>query len=470
MSDLKTDICVIGAGAAGLSVAAGAVQMGARVVLIEAGEMGGDCLNTGCVPSKALLAAGHKAHHTAQAAFGVAGHDPAPDFAAAKDHLRAVIDRIAPIDSQERFEGLGVTVIRARARFVAPDMLEAGGQRITARRFVIATGSQPFVPDIPGLGSVAYHTNETIFDLRVRPEHLIIIGGGPIGLEMAQAHRRLGSAVTVLEGARALGRDDPEAVALVLAQLRAEGIAINEDAAVTSVAGKDGAITVQTAAGASITGTHLLVAVGRRPVFDNLGLDQAAVAHSPKGISVDAGLRTSNPRIYAIGDVTGGAQFTHVAGYQAGLILRPMLFGLRVRTRTDHIPRATYTDPELAQVGLTEAEARKAHGARLSVVRADFAHNDRAIATGQAHGFAKVMVVRGRPVGATIIGPQAGELIQLWALAIAARLKISAIAGMISPYPTLGEINKRVAGAYFAPRLFESRWVKRVVRIVQRLR
>jgi pyruvate/2-oxoglutarate dehydrogenase complex dihydrolipoamide dehydrogenase (E3) component len=470
MSDLKTDICVIGAGAAGLSVAAGAVQMGARVVLIEAGEMGGDCLNTGCVPSKALLAAGHKAHHTAQAAFGVAGHDPAPDFAAAKDHLRAVIDRIAPIDSQERFEGLGVTVIRARARFVAPDMLEAGGQRITARRFVIATGSQPFLPDIPGLGSVAYHTNETIFDLRVRPEHLIIIGGGPIGLEMAQAHRRLGSAVTVLEGARALGRDDPEAVALVLAQLRAEGIAINEDAAVTSVAGKDGAITVQTAAGASITGTHLLVAVGRRPVFDNLGLDQAAVAHSPKGISVDAGLRTSNPRIYAIGDVTGGAQFTHVAGYQAGLILRPMLFGLRARTRTDHIPRATYTDPELAQVGLTEAEARKAHGARLSVVRADFAHNDRAIATGQAHGFAKVMVVRGRPVGATIIGPQAGELIHLWALAIAARLKISAIAGMISPYPTLGEINKRVAGAYFAPRLFESRWVKRVVRIVQRLR
>lgn len=470
MTHLKTDICVIGAGAAGLSVAAGAVQMGAQVVLIEAGEMGGDCLNTGCVPSKALLAAGHKAHHTAQAAFGVAGHDPAPDFAAAKDHLRAVIDRIAPVDSQERFEGLGVTVIRARARFVAPDTLEAGGQRITARRFVIATGSQPFVPRIPGLDAVAYHTNETIFDLRRRPAHLLIIGGGPIGLEMAQAHRRLGSEVTVLEGARALGRDDPEAVALVLAQLRAEGITIIEDAAVASVAGKDGAITVQTGDGASVTGTHLLVAVGRRPVLDDLGLDQAAVAHSPKGIDVDAGLRTSNPRIYAIGDVTGGAQFTHVAGYHAGLILRPMLFGLRARARTDHIPRVTYTDPELAQVGLTEAEARKAHGARLNVVRADFAHNDRAIATGQAHGFAKVMVVRGRPVGATIVGPQAGELIQIWALAIAARLKMSAIAGMISPYPTLGEINKRVAGAYFAPRLFESRWVKRVVRIVQRLR
>lgn len=470
MTLLKTDICVIGAGAAGLSVAAGAVQMGAAVVLIEAGEMGGDCLNTGCVPSKALLAAGHKAHQTAQSAFGVAGHDPAPDFAAAKDHLRAVIDRIAPVDSQERFEGLGVQVIRARARFTAPDMLEAGGQRVSARRFVIATGSQPFVPPIPGLDTVPYHTNETIFDLRERPGHLLIIGGGPIGLEMAQAHRRLGSEVTVLEGARALGRDDPEATALVLAQLRAEGIAIIEGAAVTSVTGKAGGITLQTGGEASITGTHLLVAVGRRPVVDDLGLDLAGIAYGPKGITVDAGLRTTNKRVYAIGDVTGGAQFTHVAGYQAGVIIRPMLFGLRARARTDHIPRATYTDPELAQVGLTEEEARKTHGARLSVVRADFAHNDRAIATGRAQGFAKVMVVRGRPVGATIIGPQAGELIQIWALAIASRLKMSAIAGMISPYPTLGEINKRIAGAYFAPRLFESRWVKRVVRIVQRLR
>lgn len=470
MGDLTTDICIIGAGAAGLSVAAGAVQMGARVVLIEAGDMGGDCLNTGCVPSKSLLAAGHKAHQTAQAAFGVAGHDPNPDFAAAKEHLRAVIARIAPVDSQERFEGLGVIVIRARARFVSPHRLQAGGQQITARRFVIATGARAFVPPIAGLESVTYHTNETIFDLRARPEHLIVIGGGAIGLEMAQAHRRLGSAVTVIEEARALGRDDPEAVALVLDQLRAEGIAVIEGAGVTSVAEQDSAITVRTSAGDIITGTHLLVAAGRRPVLEDLGLDQAGVAHSLKGIVVDAGLRTTNRRIYAIGDVTGGAQFTHVAGYHAGLIIRPMLFGLRARARNDHVPHVTYTDPELAQVGLTEAEARKLHGARLSVVRADFAHNDRAIATGQAQGFAKVMVVRGRPVGATVVGPQAGELIQIWALAIASRLKMSAIAGMISPYPTLGEINKRVAGAYFAPRLFESRWVKRVVRLVQLLR
>ena len=469
MTMIHTDICVIGAGAAGLSVAAGAVQMGARVVLIEAGEMGGDCLNSGCVPSKALLAAAHKAHQTAQSAFGVAGHDPAPDFAAAKDHLRSVIARIAPVDSQARFEGLGVRVIRARARFRSPTTLTAGDHVITARRFVIATGSRPSVPSVPGLGDVPYLTNETLFDLSARPDHLIIIGGGPIGIEMAQAHRRLGSAVTVVEAARALGRDDPEAVALVLARLRAEGVTIHEGAAVTAVSGQAGAVRVDTAQGQSVTGTHLLIAIGRQPVVDGLGLDLAGVDHGPGGIAVDAGLRSSNRRIFAIGDVTGGAQFTHVAGYQAGVIVRSMLFGLRARGRSDHIPRVTYTDPELAQVGLTEAEARKIHGARLTIVRADFAHNDRAIATGQAQGFAKVMVVRGRPVGAVIVGPQAGELIQVWALALAARLKISAVAGMISPYPTLGEINKRVAGAYFAPRLFESPWVKRVVRFVQRL-
>ena len=469
MTMIHTDICVIGAGAAGLSVAAGAAQMGARVVLIEAGEMGGDCLNSGCVPSKALLAAAHKAHQTAQSAFGVAGHDPAPDFAAAKDHLRSVIARIAPVDSQARFEGLGVRVIRARARFRSPTTLTAGDHVITARRFVIATGSRPSVPSVPGLGDVPYLTNETLFDLSARPDHLIIIGGGPIGIEMAQAHRRLGSAVTVVEAARALGRDDPEAVALVLARLRAEGVTIHEGAAVTAVSGQAGAVRVDTAQGQSVTGTHLLIAIGRQPVVDGLGLDLAGVDHGPGGIAVDAGLRSSNRRIFAIGDVTGGAQFTHVAGYQAGVIVRSMLFGLRARGRSDHIPRVTYTDPELAQVGLTEAEARKIHGARLTIVRADFAHNDRAIATGQAQGFAKVMVVRGRPVGAVIVGPQAGELIQVWALALAARLKISAVAGMISPYPTLGEINKRVAGAYFAPRLFESPWVKRVVRLVQRL-
>ncbi|PWK55879.1 dihydrolipoyl dehydrogenase family protein [Roseicyclus mahoneyensis] len=468
MSRIKTDICIIGAGSGGLSVAAGAVQMGADVVLIEAHKMGGDCLNYGCVPSKALLAAGHKAHATAQGAFGTEGHPTVPDFAAAKDHVQATIDHIAPVDSQERFEGLGVRVIRDRARFISDTEVQAGDHVITARRFVIATGSRPFVPPIPGLDAVPHHTNETIFELRERPEHLIIIGGGPIGMEMAQAHRRLGCKVTVLEGQEALGRDDPEAAAIVLGALRAEGIEIVDGAQVSAVSGTEGAIRVETDDGRSFDGSHLLVAVGRQVNVEGLDLDKAHVGFDRRGVTVDSGLRSTNRRVYAVGDAAGGLQFTHVAGYHAGVIIRPMLFGLPAKARTDHIPWVTYTDPELAQVGLTEAEARKKHGDRLFVARADFAHNDRAIATGQAQGFAKVMVVKGRPVGATIVGPQAGELIQIWALAIANRLKMSAIAGMVAPYPTLGEINKRAAGAYFSPKLFDSPLVKRVVRAVQR--
>ncbi|WP_416914567.1 MAG: dihydrolipoyl dehydrogenase family protein [Roseicyclus sp.] len=469
MARIKTDICIIGAGSGGLSVAAGAVQMGADVTLIEGHKMGGDCLNYGCVPSKALLAAGHRAHAVAKGGFGTAGHDPVPDFAAAKDHVQATIDTIAPVDSQERFEGLGVRVIRAEARFISETEVQVGDAVITARRFVIATGSRPFIPPIPGLADTPHHTNETIFELRERPDHLIIIGGGPIGMEMAQAHRRLGCRVTVIEGARALGRDDPEAAAVVLDHLRAEGIEIVEGAEVTSVSGTDGAIRLETGDGRRVDGSHLLVAVGRQVNTDRLDLDRAHVAHDRRGVTVDSGLRSTNRRVYAVGDAAGGLQFTHVAGYHAGVIIRSMLFGLPARARTDHVPRTTYTDPELAQVGLTEAEARKIHGDRLFIARADFAHNDRAIANGQTTGFCKVMVVKGRPVGATIVGPQAGELIQIWALALANRLKMSAIAGMISPYPTLGEINKRAAGAYFSPRLFESPMVKRIVRLVQRL-
>ncbi|AHM03994.1 Mercuric ion reductase [Roseibacterium elongatum DSM 19469] len=466
---IETDICIIGAGSGGLSVAAGAVQMGARVVLIEGHEMGGDCLNFGCVPSKALLAAGHKAHHTAQTAFGVAGHDPKPDFAAAKDHVRAAIDTIAPVDSQERFEGLGVKVIRQMARFISETEVQAGDTVVTARRFVIATGSRPLVPPIPGLETVPHYTNETVFDLRERPRHLLIIGGGPIGMEMAQAHRRLGCEVTVLEGDKALGKDDPEAAEIVLATLRAEGIEIVEGAQVARVSGREGEITLETEEGRSFSGSHLLVAVGRQANVDTLDLEKAGVALNARGVKVDDRLRASNKRVYAVGDVAGGMQFTHVAGYHGGLVIRPLLFGLPAKAKTAHIPWATYTDPELAQVGLTEAQARKAHGDNLFVARAEFAHNDRAIASGQTKGFAKVMVVKGKPVGATIVGAGAGDLIQTWALAIANGMKMSAIAGMVAPYPTMGEINKRAAGAYFSPKLFENPWVKRVVRLIQRV-
>jgi len=466
---IRTDILVIGAGSGGLSVAAGAVQMGADVVLLEGHRMGGDCLNYGCVPSKALLASAKAAHAQAHAArFGIADAAPRVDYAAAKDHVARVIEGIAPVDSQERFEGLGVRVIRAFGHFVSPDTVEAGDYRITARRIVIATGSRPFVPPIPGLEDTPYLTNETIFDLRDLPRHLLIIGGGPIGMEMAQAHIRLGSKVTVIEGARALGRDDPEAAAVVLAALRAEGIVIEEDAKVARVAHAAGEITVTTDDGRSFTGSHLLVAVGRKANTEKLNLSAAGISETKTGIAVDARLRTANRRVYAIGDVAGGMQFTHVAGYHAGVIIRSMLFALPSKARNDHIPRATYTDPELAQVGLTEAEARKAHGARMELARFDFHHNDRAAAEDRVTGFIKVMVVRGRPVGVTIVGHQAGELIGLWSLAIANGLKMGAIAAMVSPYPTYGEVNKRAAGAYFSPRLFEAPMVKRVVRVIQR--
>lgn len=468
MSMIETDICIIGAGSGGLSVAAGASQMGAKVVLLEGHLMGGDCLNFGCVPSKALLAAGHKAHETAAGAFGVAGHDPAPDYAAAKDHVRAVIDEIAPVDSQERFEGFGVHVIREFGRFISETEVKAGEHTIKARRFVIATGSGPFVPPIPGLDTVDYHTNETIFDLRERPDHLIIIGGGPIGMEMAQAHRRLGCKVTVLEGAKAMGKDDPEAAAVVLDSLRAEGIEIVEGALASRISGEGGVIRVETKDGPTYEGSHLLMAVGRAVKVDKLDLEKAGVEYDRTGVKVGADLRSTNKRVYAVGDVAGGAQFTHVAGYHAGVIIRPMLFGLPAKARTDHIPWATYTSPELAQVGLTEAEAKAQHGDNVFIAKAEFEHNDRGIAIGQTKGFVKVMVVKGKPVGATIVGPQAGELIGVWSLAIANKLKMSAIAGMIAPYPTLGEINKRAASAYFTPKLFDSPMVKKVVGFVQK--
>ncbi len=469
MEKIKTDVLVIGAGSGGLSVAAGASQMGASVVLLEAHKMGGDCLNYGCVPSKALIASGKVAYAMSHAdRYGIASVTPQVDYAAAKDHVADVISQIEPMDSQERFEGMGVRVIREHGRFVSPTEVEAGAYRITARRVVIATGSSPFVPPIPGLEKLPYITNETLWELREQPEHLLVIGGGPIGMEMAQAHLRLGSKVTVIEGAVALGKDDPEMAAIVLEALREEGLGIAEGSNAKEVRGTSGAIEVETEDGRVFKGSHILVAVGRKANTAGLDLDKAGIKTTRSGIEVDDTLRTSNKRVYAIGDVAGGLQFTHVAGYHAGVIIRSMLFGLPSKATTRHIPWATYTQPELAQVGLTEAQAKKEHGTKLEVVRFHFHHNDRAIAERKTRGLIKVMVVKGRPVGASIAGEQAGELINLWALVIANKMKMSQIANMVAPYPTIGELNKRAAGAYFSPRLFESDTVKKVVGFVQK--
>jgi len=469
MEKIKTDVLVIGAGSGGLSVASGAAQMGASVVLLEAHKMGGDCLNYGCVPSKALIASAKTAYSMSHAAqYGIADVVPSVDYAAAKDHVADVISQIEPMDSVERFEGFGVRVIQEHGKFISPTEVQAGDHVITARRIVIATGSSPFVPPIPGLDKVPYITNESLWELREQPKHLLVIGGGPIGMEMAQAHVRLGSKVTVIEGSKALGKDDPELAEIVLEKLRAEGIEIAEGSNAKEVRGTDGAIEVETEDGSVYKGSHILVAVGRKSNTEGLDLEKAGIKTHRSGIEVDDSLRTTNRRVYAIGDVAGGLQFTHVAGYHAGVIIRSILFGLPSKASTRHLPWATYTQPELAQVGMTEAQAKKEHGTKLEVVRFHYNHNDRAIAERKTRGLIKVMVVKGRPVGASIAGEQAGELISLWALAISSKMKMSQIAGMVAPYPTIGELNKRAAGAYFSPRLFESDVVKKVVGFVQK--
>lgn len=469
MNRIKTDILVIGAGSGGLSIAAGASQMGAKVVLLEGHKMGGDCLNYGCVPSKALLASAKQAQAMRTGKkYGVSPARPEVSYGAAKDHVHEVIETIAPVDSQERFEGFGVHVIREFGKFISPTEVQAGDNVITARRIVIATGSRPFVPPIPGVDSVPYETNETIFDLRDQPEHLIIIGGGPIGMEMAQAHVRLGSKVTVLEGAKALGKDDPELAAIALERLRAEGIDIIEGALAEKIEGSAGKITIHTEDGQTFQGSHLLMAVGRTPNVDKLDLEKAGIDYDRSGLKVDASLRTTNKRVYGVGDVASKLQFTHVAGYQAGVLVRQIVLGMPAKNREDHIPWATYTDPEIAQVGLTEAQAREQYGEKLFVARYAFHENDRLIAEGKTTGLIKVMVVKGKPIGASIVGAQAGELVGMWAMAIANGLKMSAIANTVLPYPTVSEVNKRAASAYFTPKLFENPWVKRIVRLVQR--
>jgi pyruvate/2-oxoglutarate dehydrogenase complex dihydrolipoamide dehydrogenase (E3) component len=477
---LNVDLCVIGAGSGGLSVAAGAVQMGARVALIERHKMGGDCLNYGCVPSKSLLAAAHAAAiQRAPGAFGVEAHEPRVDWAKVHDHVHGVIAAIAPADSVERFTGLGVKVLLGAARFAGPREViakaDSGETRIRAKWIVIATGSRAAVPAVPGLDSVPYLTNETIFERRARPEHLVVIGGGPIGLEMAQAHRRLGARVTVLELAAIMPKDDPELVDIVRKRLVAEGVVLFEQTKVLRVEkranGAATAVAVEIERDGKrefVEGSDLLVAAGRAATVDGLDLDKAGIAYTERGITVDAHLRSTNKRVFAIGDAAGGFQFTHVAGWHAGIVIRQMLFRLFwTRADTSAVPWVTFTDPELAHVGLSEAEAKKRHG-DVRVLRWSFHENDRAQAERATEGFIKVIASRkGRILGADIVGKCAGELIHPWVLAAANRMKVSQLASYIAPYPTLGEVGKRAAGSYFAPALFSDR-TRRVVRFLLR--
>ena len=467
---IDVDICVIGGGSGGLSVAAGAVQMGASTALIEKGAMGGDCLNYGCVPSKALLAAGHAAQAVRAArGFGVIAGEPQISTAAVYRHVQDTIAAIAPHDSVERFEQLGVTVLRGEGRFIGPGEVAVGDKTIRARRFVVATGSSPLVPPIDGLDQTPYFTNETIFAGPDLPAHLIVIGGGPIGIELAQAHRQLGANVSVLEMSRIMPGDDPELVDIVAGQLRNDGVDVFENAAVGRVEKTDDGIAViyqQDGSEHRLEGSHLLVAAGRRANVAGLGLEQAGVEFSGRGITVDARLRTTNRKIFAIGDVAGGLQFTHVAGYHAGIVIRNALFRLPAKANTRAVPWVTYTAPELAQVGLKEEQAKRQYGT-VRVLRASFGENDRARAERTTEGLIKVVTnTKGRILGVGIVGPQAGELIQVWVLALSKKMKIGDIASMIAPYPTLGEISKRAAGSFYTPSLFSER-TRKIVRFLR---
>ena len=468
MAELRPDLCIIGAGSAGLSLAAGAAQLGLTVVLFEAGEMGGDCLNYGCVPSKALIAAAKLAHDARNgAAMGVAATGVAVGWLRVQAHVRGAIAAIAPNDSQTRFEALGVTVIREHARFADARTVVSQSARVRARRFVIAAGSRPVLPPIPGLEQAGALTNETIFDLAALPAKLIVLGAGAVGVELGQAFRRLGSEVTIVEAEKLLGGADHEAADVVRTRLRDEGVELLEGWRATRASrgvslaiedGKGGARTVE--------GSHLLVAAGRTPALEGLGLENAGVTHSSAGVATSPTLRTSNPRIWALGDAAGRGLYTHLAGWHASVFVRNVLFKARTRADAMAIPSVVFSDPELAQIGLTEREALDA-GGETHVARWSFHDNDRAQTGADAAGFCKLVIGKGgRILGATIIGADAGELIAPVALAMSSRLGVRALTDPVLPYPTRGEIVKRAAGAYFTPRLF-SPTTRFVVKMLQ---
>ena len=461
---LDVDLAVIGGGSGGLSVASGAAQLGRSVVLFEAEKMGGDCLNYGCVPSKALIAAGKAAQAFREASqFGVENQVPKVNFDTVKAHIQGVIATIAPHDSVERFEGLGVTVVKERARFAGPNTVESATYVVNAKRIVVATGSRASAPPIPGLADTPYLTNETIFSVPKQPTHLVIIGAGPIGIELGQAFRRLGSEVTIIDVAAPLGRSEPEHAKALVEALESEGVVFKAPAKTKSVRKTADGIAVEFEDGTSVGGSHLLVAAGRAPVVDGLNLEAAGVEYSKRGIETDSNLRTSNRSVFVAGDVAAGrGGLTHAAGYHASNIVKhfyflpPVLDNLLAKA-TATIPAAIYSEPELASVGLTEAEAREA-GHDVKTSSADFSGNDRAIAERETHGSVKIVATKkGKILGASIVGEGAGDLIQIIGLAMKEGVKMSGLAQTIAPYPTRGEAVKRAAGAFYTDSLFSSK-------------
>ncbi len=467
MAVFDFDLGILGGGAAGLTAAAGAAQFGAKTILVEKAEkLGGDCLHFGCVPSKTLIrTAGVWSLARRAKEFGLPEIElPPVSLAAVMDRVRSVIDRIQEHDSPERFCRLGAAVRFGKPRFVDDHTVTVDGDRLTARAWIVATGSSPSLPPVEGIADVPYWTNETVFSQTELPGHLLVLGGGPIGVEMAQAFRRLGSKVTIIEyGDQVLGPEDPDIALILRNRLEAEGVKVLTDtkALKATTAGSSVLLRVGPAKGDgepwTIEGDILLVAAGRKPNVEGLELPAAGVEFSPRGVPADSRMRTNVSHIYSCGDVNGVFPFTHVAGYEAGIALSNAVLRLPRKADYSKVPWCTYTDPEVASIGLNERRA-KASGVEYRVLESPFRDVDRALAEGETEGKIKVLISpSGALLGCQIAGHHAGELIHEWVAAINGGVKLSTMAGAIHAYPTLAEISKKAAGSYYSEKLFSDR-------------
>jgi len=457
----KRDIVIIGGGAAGLVVASVAAQLGLDVVLInKQADMGGDCLHYGCVPSKALLKSASVAHSMRNASnWGIGSAEPKVEMAEVNAAIKKAIDTIQVHDSRERFEELGCEVITGEARFISDSEIEVNNEKIQAKRFVVATGSAAWAPPIKGLDQTQYLTNEDMFSLPSLPKSMIVLGGGPVGVEMAQAYARLGTEVTIIElASRLLPRMD-ESSSLILADaLKLEGISIILADEVTEVAESNQQKQVTLKSGKNISAESLLVAIGRRAVVESLNLSAANVDYDATGIKVNRKMQSTNKQVYACGDVTGEMALTHVAELQAGVVIANLVFKLPKKVNYDVIPSVVYTDPEVAQVGVTvEACQTLKHG---EVYQFDISKLDRAITDNNKSGIATLLTNKGRIIGAHIIAPHAGEMIHELALAIQEKMKVSQVTALVHAYPSYSQLNKRLAGQYYNNRLFSPLTIK----------
>lgn len=459
------DMGVIGGGAAGLTVSSGAAQLGAKTILIEKeSELGGDCLHFGCVPSKTLIKSAHIYHLMKNAtSYGLPAVDVPPvDFRKVSDRIREVIAIIQKHDSEERFCGLGAKVKFGDARFVDEHTVDMGGKRYSAKNWVIATGSSPVAPPIPGLAETPFITNKEIFYLDQLPASMIVLGAGPIGIEMSQAFNRFGTRVVVVDRAdQILIKEDKTMADMVMNVMAAEGVHFELSAAIASVKenGREKEVVITDPKGETRTlkADMILVAMGRGANVKDLGLEDIGVTFNGQGIEVDNRLRTSQKHIFAAGDVNGGYQFTHAAGYEGGIVVSNAIFHLPRKADYTHLPWCTYTDPELASIGMNR-KAAEAVGIQTKIWEEEFKDNDRSLAEGEKIGRIRLIVdEKEKPLGVQILGPRAGDLISEWVAALNGKVKLSTIAGAIHPYPTMGEINKKVVGSLFAPKIFSEK-------------